>query len=219
MKIAYGLVGASGFGSEIMPLILEQNQSLQDNGSLIDCFFIDDNKQGNILNDVKVISEQEFCALDYDKLLFNVAIGDSKIRQKVCERLLNMGCTPFDVMSKFSRILHNSKIGEGSILTDFSIVTSNALIGKFFHSNLYSYIAHNCIVGDYVTLAPGVKVNGNVHIEDHVYIGTGAIIKQGTPDKPRIIGRESIIGMGAVVTKDVNAGSTVIGNPAKVMVK
>ena len=77
----------------------------------------------------------------------------------------------------------------------------------------------SCIVGDFVTLAPGARVNGNVVIEDHAYIGSGAVIKQGTPDKPLIIGKGSVIGMGAVVTKDVQPHSTVIGNPAKSMEK
>ncbi|MNN76015.1 2,3,4,5-tetrahydropyridine-2,6-dicarboxylate N-acetyltransferase [compost metagenome] len=52
-------------------------------------------------------------------------------------------------------------------------------------------------------------------IEDHVYIGTGAIIKQGTPERPILIGKGAVIGMGAVVTKSVAAGSVVVGNPAK----
>ena len=40
------------------------------------------------------------------------------------------------------------------------------------------------MIGDFVTFAPGVKCNGNIHIEDHVYIGAGAVIKQGTPAQP-----------------------------------
>ena len=71
------------------------------------------------------------------------------------------------------------------------------------------------MIGDLVTFAPGVKCNGNVTIEDHAYIGTGAIIKQGTPDRPIVIGEGAIVGMGAVVTKSVAAGSVVVGNPAK----
>lgn len=75
------------------------------------------------------------------------------------------------------------------------------------------------MIGDFVTFASRVICNGNVHIHDHAYIGTGAVIRQGTPDKPLIIGKGAVVGMGAVVTKDVPAGVTVVGNPAKVLVK
>lgn len=50
-------------------------------------------------------------------------------------------------------------------------------------------------------------------------IGDGAIIKQGTRDKPLVIGEGSTIGMGAVVTKDVEPYTTVFGNTAKPYLK
>jgi len=113
-------------------------------------------------------------------------------------------------------VLDEVSIGEGAILCHFTQLTSNIRIGKYFHANIYSYVAHDCVIGDYVTFAPAVRCNGNVVIEDHAYIGTGAVIKQGSPDKPLVIGRGAIVGMGAVVTKDVPPGVTVVGNPAKV---
>jgi acetyltransferase-like isoleucine patch superfamily enzyme len=94
-------------------------------------------------------------------------------------------------------------------------LTSNIDIGKQFHANIYSYIEHDCRVGDYVTLAPGAKVNGNVHIGSHVYIGSNAVIKNGRPEKPLIIGNGAVVGMGAVVTKNVLSGTVVVGNPAR----
>ncbi|MCH4272493.1 MAG: acetyltransferase, partial [Kerstersia gyiorum] len=106
-------------------------------------------------------------------------------------------------------------IGSGAILSPFTTITSNAKIGKFFHANIYSYVAHDCVIGDYVTFAPSVKCNGGVIIEDHAYIGTGAVIKQSMPNRPIVIGAGAIVGMGAVVTKSVPAGATVLGNPAK----
>ncbi len=74
-----------------------------------------------------------------------------------------------------------------------------------------------CVIGDYVTFAPGVMCNGNVHVQDHAYIGTGAVIKQGLPGAPLVIGRGAVVGMGAVVTKSVPPGVTVVGNPARVL--
>ena len=75
------------------------------------------------------------------------------------------------------------------------------------------------MIGDFVTFAPGVKCNGNIHIQDHVYIGAGAVIKQGKPDQPLVIGAGAIVGMGAVVTKSVPPGATVVGNPARIVTK
>jgi acetyltransferase-like isoleucine patch superfamily enzyme len=90
-------------------------------------------------------------------------------------------------------------------------------IGKFFHANLFSYVAHDCTIGDYVTFAPNVACNGNVMIGDHAYIGTGAVLKQGTREAPLRIGEGAVVGMGAVVTKDVAPFTTVVGNPARVL--
>jgi sugar O-acyltransferase (sialic acid O-acetyltransferase NeuD family) len=109
------------------------------------------------------------------------------------------------------------QLGPGAILSPFVTLTSNIRIGRHFHANLYSYVEHDCVIGDFVTFAPGVKCNGNVVIEDHAYIGTGAVIKQGAPGAPLVIGRGAVVGMGAVVTKNVPAGTTVVGNPARAM--
>ena len=69
----------------------------------------------------------------------------------------------------------------------------------------------------------GLPVRGgepcNIVIEDHAYIGAGAIIKQGEPGKPTVIGQGAVVGMGAVVTKSISPGTTVVGNPAQQLVK
>lgn len=137
------------------------------------------------------------------------------MREKLSAKLSSDNITHLDISASNVIKLDNIELGEGSLLSPFVCLTSNIKIGKFFHANLYSYVGHDCIIGDYVTFAPAVKCNGNVHIEDHAYIGTGAIIKQGTPNKPLVIGKGAVVGMGAVVTKSVPAGVTVVGNPAK----
>ncbi|MBM3523643.1 MAG: acetyltransferase, partial [Alphaproteobacteria bacterium] len=56
-------------------------------------------------------------------------------------------------------------------------------------------------------------------IEDHAYIGSNAVLLQGKPGAPLVIGRGAIVGMGAVVTRNVAPGTTVVGNPARLQAK
>ena len=125
----------------------------------------------------------------------------------------------FEVRAASAVQLDDVQLGEGAILCPFVTLTSNVRIGRHFHANLYSYVEHDCVIGDFVTFAPGVMCNGNIVVEDHAYIGTGAVIKQGQPGNPLVIGRGAVVGMGAVVTKSVPPGATVVGNPARPLLR
>lgn len=209
VKTAYAIYGASGFGKEVMPLLREQ---INDKGYLC---FIDDNPSIKLLNGVDVLTYADFLKLEYEKKFVSIAIGDSTIRETLVHRLKDDGISILTVKAKNVVLLDDVSLGQGVILCAFTTITSNTKIGNFFHANLYSYVAHDCLIGDFVTFAPGVKCNGNVIIEDFVYIGTGAIIKQGSKIRPLTIGRGAKIAMGSVVTKSVKPGDTVFGNPAK----
>lgn len=210
----YAIFGASGFGREVLPLVRQQ---LASEDGAWDLVFVDDNPPAAEQNGYRVLTYSDWLAEPATSRHITLAIANSVVREKLVQRCEADGVQFIDVQASNVVVLDGVQIGAGAILNPFVCLTSNIRIGKQFHANIYSYVAHDCEIGDYVTFAPGVKCNGNVVIEDHAYIGTGAILKQGKPGAPLVIGRGAVIGMGAVVTKSVPAGVTVVGNPARPM--
>lgn len=206
--------GASGYGREVMPLVKKQFSDLLS----VKFYFVDDGLYPDEINGIKVVSYNDFLKLSGKKYI-TVAISDTKVRQKLQEKSSLDGLEIVTVLAENCIIMDEVGLSKGTVLSPFVTLTSNIKIGLGFHANIYSYVAHDCVIGDYVTFAPSVKCNGNVHIEDGAYIGTGAIIKQGKPDKPLIIGKGAVVGMGAVVTKNVKPGDVVFGVPAKSLKK
>lgn len=217
MQPLYAVYGASGCGRGIMPLLREQlrSQSVPHERMV----FIDDAPPASTLNGHVVWTWDRFLTEPASTRYVALAIANSEIREHLAQRCCTAGVELLTVRASNVVVMDAVQLGEGALLSPFVTLTSNICIGTAFHANLYSYVEHDCVIGDFVTFAPGVKCNGNVHIEDHAYIGTGAILKQGSPEKPLVIGRGAVIGMGAVVTKSVPAGVTVVGNPARPLIK
>jgi sugar O-acyltransferase (sialic acid O-acetyltransferase NeuD family) len=180
-------------------------------------YFVDDHLAGTSINGHDVVSLDGFAALAAADKKITIAVADPATRITLAERCEQLGLDFFSVVAASAVVMDEVAIGIGALISPFVTITSNISIGRHFHANINSYVEHDCVIGNFVTFAPGVRCNGNVHIEDEAYIGSGAIIRQGTPSKPLTIGKRAFVGMGAVVTKDVPAGATVIGNPARVL--
>ena len=202
-----GVYGASGCGRGVMPLVRAQNPASK-------LVFIDDGQAPGRVNGHEIIDWIGFLERDATEKAVCIAIATSKTRQILAEK-----CDAADLLLIEARAvsvvqMDDVRIDDGACLSPFVTLTSNIRIGRCFHANLYSYVEHDCVIGDFVTFAPGAKVNGNVIIGNHAYIGSGAIVRQGVT-----IGAEAVVGMGAVVTRDVPPGVTVVGNPAKPLIK
>lgn len=213
----FAVFGASGCGRGVMPLAREQLRRADVAPERL--VFVDDKPEAAVVNGHRVLTYREYLEASASERHVVLAIANNVIRERLAERCATDGVRPWSVTAENAVRMDEVQVGEGAILCPFVTLTSNIRIGRYFHANLYSYVEHDCVIGDFVTFAPAVKCNGNIIIEDHAYVGTGAIIKQGKPGQPLVIGKGAVVGMGAVVTKDVAPGTTVVGNPARPLMK
>jgi acetyltransferase EpsM len=91
-------------------------------------------------------------------------------------------------------------------------MTADVIVGRFGIVNVGATVSHNARLGDFATVAPGAHLAGNVHLGEGADIGIGASVTQGNT-----IGEWAIVGAGAVVIGDVEANTTVVGCPARVV--
>ncbi|TFH42203.1 MAG: hypothetical protein E4H01_13815 [Lysobacterales bacterium] len=101
-------------------------------------------------------------------------------------------------------------IGRGCVIYPHCYVGLNARLDDFVFILAGSIINHDDVIGYRTAVASGVKLAGSVTIEPECYLGQTCTIRQLLT-----VGRHSVIGMGAVVVKDVEPDSVMAGNPAR----
>lgn len=111
-------------------------------------------------------------------------------------------------------VSRTAQIGVGCVFYPHCYIGLNARIGDGVFALSGVTINHDNVLEDYVTLTSKVTLAGGVHVEPECYLGQACTIRQYLR-----IGRKSMIGMGAVVIKDVPAGSVMVGNPARPLQK
>ena len=204
------IIGAGGFGKEVAWLIEQINQKSPIWNLL---GFVDDGiKTGTLINRVPVLGQLEY--LEDKKVNLVCSISHPQTRYKIITNLKN-------TYNNFVTLIHPDidlsstvSIGEGSIICEGAKFTVNINIRK--HVIIYhnSVICHDSNVGDYASILPSVNISGNVDLEGFNLVGTGSKILQNLK-----IGKDSIIGAGAVVINEINPFEVHAGVPAKMIKK
>jgi sugar O-acyltransferase (sialic acid O-acetyltransferase NeuD family) len=104
----------------------------------------------------------------------------------------------------------SAAIGRGCVIYPHCFVGLNARLGDDVFCLSGSILNHDVVIEDRVVIASGVRLAGSVHVEADCYLGQACTVRQLLR-----IGRGSLIGMGAVVVKDVPPNSVIVGNPGR----
>lgn len=145
--------------------------------------------------------------------VFVCALGDAHWKKHYAEIILNKGGQFINIIHKTASIGRNTQIGLGCIITNNVGISCDITIGNFVTFQSYTIIGHDAIIGNYCHLGCRSFMGGGSMLGEVTTIQTNSIIL------PHIkVGNECIVGAGAVAIKKVKDGTTVFGNPAKVLI-
>ena len=190
------LFGASGHAKVIMDIIKAQ-------GNEVGCLY-DDNPHCTDIHGIPVYKAGTVAVTGP----MIISIGSCRVRRLIAERYDIEYTTAIHPKSIIS---DSATIGVGTVIMPGAIINADVKIGRHCIINTKASVDHECLIRDFVHIAPGATLSGNVEVGECSWIGVGACIKQGIR-----IGKNCMIGAGAVVVKDIPDNSTAYGNPAKI---
>jgi len=141
---------------------------------------------------------------------FIVAMGDNRVRARCFEAGLRRGLTAALLLHPSAVVSSSAVIGFGTMVLPLAAVGGGVSIGENCILNTACVVEHDSQVCDHVHISPGAIIGGEVTMETFAHAGMGARVLSRLR-----IGSGSVLGAGAVVTKDVDAAWVVAGIPAK----
>lgn len=204
MKKEIVIVGNGGFAHEVK-FIIERINEVRQEWSFLG--YIDQVKGKDVVGNDEFIRDRK------STLYVVIAIGNPRIRKQVLEKYRRNSYLVFPNIIDPSVILSDKiRIGEGNIICANTVITVEVEIGNFNIINLGCTVGHNAIIKDFCTINPVSSISGDVLLKGYSDIGTGVKIIQGLT-----VNENVIVGAGAVVVRDIPAGCTAVGVPARII--
>lgn len=144
----------------------------------------------------------------YDEVI--VATGDNNLREQKTALLTSRGIVMPNLIHPTAVVSPSARIAAGCTVLANAVIHTNASVGMGCIVNTASIVEHDCVIGDFVNLSPKTAMAGHTKIGNKSFLGIGCTIIDAIT-----VGKEAVIGAGAVVIRDVPEHAVVAGVPAK----
>lgn len=203
MKNKLIIIGASGHGKVVADIAIKMNKWQS-------IAFLDDDQSIKTSMGLVVIGKTADAFTYKDEADFFVAIGSNATREKIQEKLIDEGLNVVSLVHPSVVIGTDVVIGVGSVVMAGVVINSSSRIGKGCIINTSSSLDHDNFIEDYVHISPGVNMAGTVKVGKRSWIGIGSIVSNNVN-----ICSGCKVGAGAVVVKDITKPGTYVGVPVR----
>jgi len=206
------IFGAGGLGHEVLMLLHQINKVIPQWEIL--GFYDDDPNTPEYILDYPYLGTLADLQQYQKPLAIAIAIGNPVLKAEIRSKLNlpDFSFPPLIHPTVSNKVFQFNYIGEGAIICQGTILTTNIHVGQQVLLNLACTIGHDAVIDDFCALMPQANISGNVKLATGVYIGASATVLPGVQ-----VGENSIIGAGAVVTKNIPPHCTAVGVPARVI--
>lgn len=173
--------------------------------------FVDETKRGMHIGKPILASSIEQVP-NFREFAYFISIGDVEPRKRMFEEVKRLGLEVINIVDKTAVISDSVQIGIGNYIGKMAVINIGTVIGDNNMINSKALIEHHCTIKNHTRIATATVMNGDVFLEDGVYLGSMACCIGH-----QRFGGFSIVGAGAVVLGDIEPYCTVVGIPAKVI--
>jgi UDP-perosamine 4-acetyltransferase len=139
-----------------------------------------------------------------------LGFGDGARRRRLLEPIREAGLALPVLFDPEASRADDAAIGEAVVVLRGAVVGDDVRVDDAALVNVGALLTHDVHVGAGASVGPGAVLSGRTTVEADAQLGAGVVL---LPDAR--IGRGAVVGAGAVVIGEVDAGTTVVGVPAR----
>ena len=203
------IIGGGNHAKVVVDILRENNRDIH---TILDD---DENLIGKKLMGIEITAKISMLSeLSKDKYEIIISIGTPMIRKKIFNKIKNMGFEFANAIHPNADLAESVITGKGLVINSGVVVHPDVKLEDNIILGMNATVSNDSLVEKHVHISPGVHITGECKIEECVELGTGAMILPRNK-----IGKNSVIGAGAVVNRDIEKNVTAVGVPVKVIKK